>query len=105
MTPFVRKKWNAVESGHREEALTIESEITETVAFAQLKRITGQTASSFLLFTSSYNGNHRFACTLSSQAMLVLLLRKKKSKIIKGFRVSLVIKLNKKIPIIFFHIL
>jgi hypothetical protein len=51
MTPFVRKKRNAVECGHCEEALTMKSEITETVAIPQLERIDGQTASSFLLLT------------------------------------------------------
>ncbi|MFY7991494.1 MAG: hypothetical protein ACOVO3_12225 [Fluviicola sp.] len=49
MTPFVRKKQKAVDYGYREEALTIESEITDAVAKPLLARIDGQTASSFLL--------------------------------------------------------
>jgi len=59
MTPFVRKKRNAVECGHREEALTMKSEITETVAIPQLERIDGQTASSFLLLTFLFSGKSK----------------------------------------------
>ena len=59
MTPFERKKRNAVECGNREEARR--GGITETVAILQMERIDGQTASSFLLLT--------------------FLLRKKKSKV------------------------
>ena len=46
---FVRKKQSAVEGGHREEA---PQEIADTVAFSQVERVDGQTATSFLLLLS-----------------------------------------------------
>jgi hypothetical protein len=45
-SPFVRKEPNAVEGGHREEAL---KEIAKTVAIPRVERMDGQTATSFLL--------------------------------------------------------
>ena len=76
MTPFERRKRNAVECGNREEARRCG--ITETVAILQLERIDGQTASSFLLLTFLLRKENwlQFEVQASAQVRKVRLIKK-----------------------------